>query len=1417
MPNILAERQQRHIIKPQARKRQPLPADEIRLKSPKNLPSQPEKPGLLSIVPMLMFPLMTGIVGFAMSRLVGGENVLARICLTGLPMIGVAAVTFGVQQYAYRSKVKNINSERDRINGQYLTLLQTTAKQLKEAAHQQQRVLQAENPPFKELLGRVNQYSSQLWERLPTDDDFLSLRLGTGPLPHRIKVLLPEIDEDDPRLVKARELKEEYAIVAGLPLLANLNQLGSMGIRGQKPSEALYLTFTMLASLAVHHSPDDVQIFLLSHRPDAAALWRWLHWLPHSGTVHGQSRISFYYGTDEELLIEQLFPLLRGRELQEQRNTDNAGLPDPHLIVIFDQTPSLLNHRVVQMLLAHTPEQKNNPLRASAIFLGDIPSRVSAYVTLRGTTMEYQETWGGRADRTILKGEAELTTSSAIEPLARRLAPCHTEAGFGAAGGGIPANVRLVELLGANQPQEIDLNQWYKPIYDPEKIMAFPIGLNSNLKPEWLKLREKGQKGDGSHAMLAGMTGQGKSVLLQSMVLSLAIHHSPAYLNFILADFKGGASELAKLQGLPHLVGFVTDLSPALVERFRIAIESELFRRKSLFDSAKERLGHPVANIRTYNKLCPDEPLPHLVLFLDEFAHGLTINERFRPTVDAIAAQGRALGMHLVLSTQRAADFDQKIRPNIEVRLCLRVASAEDSRTMLNRPDAFTRLQRPGQAYIQVGDNERFEMFQSARADTPYLPDGRVKLSQVDNFTLFEVGPDGRRHFLYKHEKAAAPRTNGSEKEAIPLSEAEVLVQHIQEFCRDGYKPARQICLPPLPPPEQLPLFDLIATQPAYARWQGDSWERDEQSPHHRLQLPLAWLDRPARQDQIPFVLDLYRRDGHLLIIGPAGSGKQMILRSLVLSLALTHSPTDAHLYILDRTQTLAALENLPHCAAFIRPIETERITRLFQHLQQQVEERQRLMRQYRVANLTDLREMHPDLPVPALVVIIEDFASFKSEQEDKLEQIQSLARLGRAVDIHLIIAVTALGQVHARIQSEMQNRLAVGLKSTGEYMDVLNKRAEILPEVAGRGYWLEEQTILEMQVAAPIKEKGIRWKSRPATEHLRHLANGMDEAWTGLRPPPIQELPRQLDLAQLWYSTPHHPSRLHERITAPLGLGYDQLAPLVIDLRRWEAASLVVGPPGSGKTEFLLTLALAAAKTMTPEQIEIIVIGLKDQRLRPLSSLPQVKTAARLVQARTLLTQLHQRLQTQAEAMREQQEQSQTGSLELSYPTHTLILVDDLQTTLRADSKQELSQLLDKCLEAGRDSGISLVMADTGGNLAQAKMHRFVQTASQFGCGLVFSVEANDLNLLQLQYKIKQPQLLLHGTTIGKGRGFLSWQGEQVVQMAAAYLDEERDKAISRLIQQIIADGETTVQPDKKSADPVETQESSEKHETYF
>ena len=69
----------------------------------------------------------------------------------------------------------------------------------------------------------------------------------------------------------------------------------------------------------------------------------------------------------------------------------------------------------------------------------------------------------------------------------------------------------------------------------------------------------------------------------------------------------------------------------------------------------------------------------------------------------------------------------------------------------------------------------------------------------------------------------------------------------------------------------------------------------------------------------------------------------------------------------------------------------------------------------------------------------------------------------------------------------------------------------------------------------------------------------------------------------------------------------------------------------------------------------------------------------------------------------------------------------------------------------------------------------------------------------------------------IGKGRGFLSWQGEQVVQMAAAYLDEERDKAISRLIQQIIADGETTVQPDKKSADPVETQESSEKHETYF
>lgn len=1378
---------------------------------------------MLTMLPTMIMALATGTISFV---LFSGNSGGARVVLTAVPMMLMAGMMMGIQRYTYRQALKNHGREVERINANYKAHLLEVEEQLLQHATEQRRILREESPLMNELIRRVTTRAKTLWERQPFDNDFLAVRIGTGALPICVKIRAPEWDGEDKRVEAALALVEKYRFVDQLPLTTNLKHLGTVGIRGQRPSEALYLTFAMVANIVTHHSPDEMNLYLFSRRPDAQDVWGWLRWLPHTNALDGgragQARLSFIPETDESILIE-LSQMLRHRADKKDRRAMEAdvvyGRPEPHVVIVFDHVSHLQGHAVMNMLLAHDPARDATLLRASAIFVETpIPPQINAMIQVNGGQVEYRETWAPDANPVHHLGQTELATPKQMEQLARSMAPLCTEESY-AGGGGLPGSVRLVELLGANQPTEINLDHLYGPTYDPRKVLSFPVGLNVDLKPLMVHLRETGLAGYGSHAMLAGMTGTGKSVLLQAMVLSMALTNPPAYLNFVLADFKGGASELAKIKELPHVVGFVTDLNQAMVERFRLSLESEVFRRKTLFESAKENWGQPVANIRTYNKLRPEAPLPHLVILLDEFAHGLNINPNFRQTMDMIAAQGRALGMHLVLSTQRAADFDNKIRPNIDIRMSLRVASKEDSKTMFNRDEAYTSLTRPGQAYVQVGDNELFEMFQAARADLPYSPTGTISVDQLDEFAIYRVALDGRRQLLYKNE--AKKRHDAGD--GVTISEAEVLVTHIREYCAGHYPPARIICLPPLPGASEIPLIRLLQGHSAvYRAWQGTGWAGEEQ-PQQRLTVPLGMLDLPAQQDQQLFVLDLNDADGNFMVVGPAGSGKSLFLRSLVLGLAATHSPDDLHFYILSGGPALAAFEELPHCGALIRSTEAERVNRLLSFLRREINHRRRLMRESRVDNMAALRKAQPELPLPALVVIFEDFAGFKAGFEEAMGEVQGLSADGLTADIHVVLATVALNHVHPRIQTNFQNRLALGLKSPIEYQEVLNKRREVLDDIKGRGYInIKPQEVLECQIAAPLLELD---SARPENVHLREIVQAMNQAWKGNRPAPVEKLKKHIPLAELWQRFPLAVLRPHELSTAPLAQDYDELGPVVIDLGQLETFSLVLGPAGSGKTDFLITLCLATAANLPPERIGIAIFALKQpgNDLRLLRGLPHVQYAGNRPQAQQVLKELVATLQEKAQERRLMEDEWAGGTRDLARAKHTLILIDDFQQFVRASD--EFPRLLDQCAEYGRDLGINLVFADAANTLGlmrqQQQFYGFqsLQSALRFGAGVTFALDQATQQLLNIQ--LPGHLLRAYEVDIGRGRAFFAYQRKFLAQIAtwrSPHGEEAEDKiALEKLVARIadkytVPPGittqiEATPQPEALAQDAIATQ----------
>jgi len=222
--------------------------------------------------------------------------------------------------------------------------------------------------------------------------------------------------------------------------------------------------------------------------------------------------------------------------------------------------------------------------------------------------------------------------------------------------------------------------------------LKIPIGIDEEGKDVILDISENV---DGPHGIIAGTTGSGKSELIQTIVLSMAINYSPNKINFILVDFKGGL--LANnLRNLPHVKKVITNLD----EKIEVELEylrEELKRRQMVL------LQNGEDSIINYNKRFPEKRIPLLMLIIDEFAEMKVNFPEYMADIMSIVRIGRALGFHLLLSTQRPAGvIDDQIYANSKYKFCLRVNNEFDSLDILNSPVA-SKIQYPGRGFLQIG------------------------------------------------------------------------------------------------------------------------------------------------------------------------------------------------------------------------------------------------------------------------------------------------------------------------------------------------------------------------------------------------------------------------------------------------------------------------------------------------------------------------------------------------------------------------------------------------------------------------------------------------------------------------------------------------------------------------------------------
>ncbi|MBV9787880.1 MAG: hypothetical protein JOZ51_06895, partial [Chloroflexi bacterium] len=559
-------------------------------------------------------------------------------------------------------------------------------------------------------------------------------------------------------------------------------------------------------------------------------------------------------------------------------------------------------------------------------------------------------------------------------------------------------------------------------------------------------------KKDGAHGMIAGGTGSGKSELLMTLIVGLAVNFPPDILNFVLVDYKGGGA-FKPFEKLPHVVDIVTNLNKAAVDRMFTSISAEIRRRQALNVETRTK---DIVDYRAKNFHITREPYPHLFIIIDEYSEMIDDNPEYRLALDSITRVGRAQGVNLILASQQPKGVSDQMRANIKLRMCLKVEQMDTSRELLRRPDAaFLPNGMPGRGYIQAG-NENIEL---------------VQVSYTG-----EVQRDEREQSVMWPERQSIA-TQPTADDPPRLFDAIVNLASELEAGRMATKPWPKFL------PEsftlEAPLMDAkrgtsFRLEPSITDWlNGDTahlWPGIDWR-NGALRPVVGLIDNPSEAEQTPFRLDLSRN--HLAIFGDAGLGKTTLIRTLLTSLAATHSPDELHLYVLDLGgRNYRSLENLPHAGAIIYGDDEaleERLQRLLEKLARMTDERQQQMSNASATSLAEFNQSNPDQVLPAVVVVIDNIAVLQENFEPLVENtLVPLVRRSLGVGITFVVSGNVPTNMPSKLYNLFGERLTFKQANTDRYMDIVGRGAIEFGDIPGRGYIRRGQRPLMFHIAQP-------------------------------------------------------------------------------------------------------------------------------------------------------------------------------------------------------------------------------------------------------------------------------------------------------------------------------------------------------------
>ena len=993
--------------------------------------------------------------------------------------------------------------EAERIT-KYSAYLDEKVKEIESIITSQSVILKDKYVPLNECANIILRKKSNLWERSINQKDFLALRLGIGNIPINADIKYSKESfsmEEDELKKKIKEVVETRKMLVDVPITFSLIEKNITSIIGN--NKLLHEFFKgQLLQLITFQSYEFLKIVILTNKENESD-FVYLKQLPYIFDDNHQIRF-FATNIDETKEISLYLERIYQSRKENKRNFSNSP---PYYLIITDNYHMYRDIEIINDILT----EKDNYGFSLMIFsekLQNLPSECKNFINVnqeRSGIFESEISAGNQKEF-----QTEFCQNIRYDDVIKKI--CNIPIEFNNDEKAFPDYISFLEMYNVGKVEQLNIDERYSS-NNSQKSLAVPIGIEKSGSILKLDLHEKYH---GPHGLIAGMTGSGKSELIITYILSMAVNFSPLDVAFILIDYKGGglAGAFENREtgiSLPHLAGTITNLDVSEMNRSLSSIQSELRRRQQLFNEARDKLGESTVDIYKYQRFYKEgkveEAVPHLFIICDEFAELKTSQPDFMEGLIQAARIGRSLGVHLILATQKPSGVvNDQIWSNSRFRICLKVQEKSDSNEMIKTPEAAL-LKQAGRFYLQVGYNELFALGQSAWCGARYFPTDKIK-KKIDQ-SVAVIDDIGNIIGQYDDLKENMVASSGEELSNV--------LNYVIECCNSKNLRANKLWLEKILPNIYV---DSLVKKYQYT-----------ETPYI-LRPIIGEYDDPSNQRQELLYLDL-SKDGNTSIYGSAGSGKELLFSSIIYSLITSHTPNEVSIYIMDfGSGSLGNFRGAPHIGDIIFPTEEEKIKNIFRMIEKELDKRKKLFIDYNGDYQNYI--MRSGNKIPYVILFINNYDVFQ-DAYDYEDVINKITRECSKYGIVFLASVNTTGGMRYKLRQNFHSNITLQFNDQDDYSMIVGNTKKLYPsEIYGRGL-VKLDNLYEFQTAHIFKDDEY-------LDKLKDVINGLKQKYR-ICAPPIPVVPEVVYISNI-------ESSIQNMKNIPVGINKDYITPELFNFK---------------------------------------------------------------------------------------------------------------------------------------------------------------------------------------------------------------------------------------------------------------------------